>query len=181
MSSLADTSGASPRLPDNPEQPWAHLLGHLLWEVSARISALGEAALSATPLSQSALGVLDWIATQPGITGAEITRRAPTTQQAISQVTTRLQKLGFIERRLSDGRGVALFITPAGAQARADGNAVEERFEERLQELLGRDRYDRLLQLLEETRALVVELDDSVIAAVEENHQTERADERICI
>jgi DNA-binding MarR family transcriptional regulator len=144
---------------DEPDDRWAHWLRHLLWEVSARTALLGEAALGGTPLTLPSIGVLDQIAAQPGITIAEIARRGPTSQQAISQLVARLERLGFVERRLAAGRGVALHVTPDGARAKAQGNAIEEALEARLEEALGRDRYARLRALLEETRAVVMELD----------------------
>jgi DNA-binding MarR family transcriptional regulator len=138
---------------------WAHWLGHLLWEVSARTAALGEAALADTPLTLPSVGLLDQVATQPGITIAEIARRMPKTQQAISQVAARLERLGFIERRVASGRSAALYVTDAGARARAEANAIEQASEARLESALGPDRYERLRALLEEARAIVVELE----------------------
>ena len=142
----------------DPNESWAHSLGHLLWEVSARTSLLGDAALSYTPLTRASIGILDQIATRPGITIAEITRRAPTSQQAISQVVARLEKLGYVERRLAHGRGVALHVTEAGVQARVEGNALEDDFEAELRDALGAGRYDRLRELLEETNTIVKRL-----------------------
>lgn len=138
-----------------PDQPWAHWLGHLLWEVSARTSALGEAALAATPLTFPSLGVLDQITSQPGITIAEIARRLPTSQQATSQVAARLEKLGFIERRVASGRSIGLHVTAAGAAARAAGNAIEATFEAELETTLGAERYAELRRLLDEARAIL--------------------------
>jgi DNA-binding MarR family transcriptional regulator len=150
-------TGAAPVSGDSRSR-W---LGHLLWDVSRRTSGLGEAALASTPLSLSTLGVLDWIAACPGITVADITRRVPTSQQAISQAVARLQNLGLVERRVADGRRTALYITRAGADARALGCEVEADFERRLEEALGRDRYERLRELLAETRDIVIDLGQS--------------------
>jgi DNA-binding MarR family transcriptional regulator len=84
---------------------------------------LGEAALADSPVTLSGLGLLENVNARLGITIAEIARRAPQTQQALSQITARLAKLGFIERRLTDrGRGIALHLTPAGASARAQAH-----------------------------------------------------------
>ena len=138
---------------------WAHWLGHLLWEVSARTSVLGEAALADSPLTLPSVGLLDQVATQPGITIAEIARRMPKTQQAVSQVAARLERLGFIERRVANGRSAALYITDAGARARAEANAIEQASEARLESALGPDRYERLRALLEEAREVVIELE----------------------
>lgn len=137
------------------EQPWAHQLGHLLWETSAYASVLGEARLADTQLTHASVGVLDRVSTWPGITVAEMSRHTPTTQQAISQVVARLEKLGYLERRLRDGRGVGLHVTPAGAKAHREGSARERALEQHLRELLGRARYGKLRGLLAETRELL--------------------------
>ena len=81
-------------------QPWKHRIGHLLWEVETRVSLLGEAGLGDTPLTLPALGLLDMVSLWPGSTVGELSRRTPKTQQAISQIVSRLEKLGYIERRL---------------------------------------------------------------------------------
>ena len=90
-------------------------LGHLLWEVGSRVSLLSEAALARTPLTPRAAGMLEAIASDPGTSFAEISRRLPVTPQAVAQVTARLEEAGFVERRAGErGRGVALYITAAG-------------------------------------------------------------------
>jgi DNA-binding MarR family transcriptional regulator len=142
------------------DEHWGNWLGRLLWDVSTRTQALGEAALAGTPLTLSGLGVLDWIAEHPGITIAEITRRSPTTQQAISQIVARLEKLGFIGRQLGSGRAVALYLTDAGSQARDEGHEMRRGFEQRLRDALGDDRHDELRLLLKEMRTGVIELEE---------------------
>ena len=105
--------------PEDVEDRWEHWLVHLLWAVSVRTSALGEAALAETPLTLAGLGLLENVNARPGITIAEIARRAPQTQQALSQIAARLDRLGYLERRLAaGGRGVGLHLSPAGARAR---------------------------------------------------------------
>jgi DNA-binding MarR family transcriptional regulator len=138
-----------------PEPRWAHLLAHLLWETWARAALLGEAGLADTSLTLPSLGLLDTISAGPGITVAEISRRTPKTQQAISQVVARLEKLGYLERRLRPGRGVGLHITAAGQKARREGTAREETLEQHLHDLLGTDRYNQLRTLLEQTCQLL--------------------------
>src|SRR5918997_3045849 len=103
-----------------PRGHWEHWLVHLLWAVSTRTSALGEAALADSPLTLAGLGMLENVAARPGITIAEISRRAPQTQQALSQIAARLERLGFLERRLAGpgrGRGVGLHLTAGGGNA----------------------------------------------------------------
>jgi DNA-binding MarR family transcriptional regulator len=123
--------------------------------VSVRTSALGEAALADSPLTLAGLRLLENVNARPGIAIAAITRRAPQTQQALSQVAARLETLGFLERRLVErgrGRGVGLHLTEAGARARADAHAATEAFEAMLAEALGPERHGRLVALLEEMR-----------------------------
>jgi DNA-binding MarR family transcriptional regulator len=137
------------------DDAWNHRLSHLLWEVTSVVSLLTEAELADTPLTNPGIGILDIVATEPGITVAEIARRSPKTPQAVSQVAARLEKLGYLERRLAEGRGVALHITPAGEDARAAGNEREAEFDDKLRDALGADRYEQLRTLLEEARPIV--------------------------
>ena len=153
-----------------PDGPWAHGLGHLLWEVSSLATILGEAELADTPLSLPSLGVLDQIAAAPGTTVAEIARRTPKTQQAVSQAVARLEKLGWIERRLGSGRGVGLHITDAGEALRAEGTIREERLEADLRERLGGGRYEELCALLEQARDRLGHLSPRATAASDRSH-----------
>ena len=130
-------------------------LGHLLWEVSARMSVLGESALAGTRLTFPSLGLLELVANDPGVTIASLSRRVPRTQQAISQIMSRLEKLGYIERRLGPGRGVGLHITEPGSAALAEGMELERDYEHHLRDLLGEDRYTQLLVVLDETNRLL--------------------------
>jgi DNA-binding MarR family transcriptional regulator len=139
----------------DPARPWAHRLAHLLWETAARVGLIGEAELTDTPLTLPSLGLLDIIATLPGITVAEISRQLPVTQQSISQTVARLEKLGYVERRLGPRRGVGLHITAAGHRAHKEGTAREKAFDQRLEQLLGGDRHRDLSALLEQTRDLL--------------------------
>ena len=134
------------------EDDWAHFLGHLLWDVAARATVLGEAELAGTPLTLPSSGMLQLIGSEPGITIAEIARRVPKTQQAISQIVARLEKLGYLVRQLGPGRGVGLYLTVEGLAARDEAAAAEARFDRRLRDLFGADRYTQLRGLLEEAR-----------------------------
>jgi DNA-binding MarR family transcriptional regulator len=130
-------------------------VGHLLWEVSSRATAIAEARLAGSALSLPSLGVLDVIAETPGIAIAEIARRSPKTQQAISQVVARLEKLGLVERRLVGARTIGLHLTPAGVRAQAEGAQTEVACERELEGILGHDRYERLRKALLDVRSLL--------------------------
>jgi DNA-binding MarR family transcriptional regulator len=94
---------------------------------------------------------------EPGMTVAEISRRIPKTQQTISQVVARLEKLGLIERRLGSGRGVGLYVTDAGREMAQVAAAREQELSARLRELLGEERSRALTELLHESRAILQE------------------------
>jgi DNA-binding MarR family transcriptional regulator len=140
------------------DEPWANWVPHLLWEVSARTALVTDAALAEVGLSCAGIGLLDQVADEPGITIAEMSRRLPKTPQAISQNAARMEKLGFIERRLAGGRAIGLHLTPAGEAARARGNAAEAAFDAELRAAIGDERYEELRTLLRHTRGVVAEL-----------------------
>ena len=125
-----------------------HRLHHLLWECNMALLPLYDEIFADTELTLALSGTLDEIGTTPGATVAEISRRTPKTQQAISQAVAKLEKLGWVERRLGPGRGVGLYLTAAGEEARHDGDAREARIEVRLEALLGTTVYGQLLAAL---------------------------------
>jgi DNA-binding MarR family transcriptional regulator len=116
------------------------------------MTLLGDAEFAGSELTLPAIGALDMIATWPGSTVAELSRRTPKTPQAISQVVARLERLGYVERRLGAGRGVGLHITDAGSKARAEGHRREDLLEQRLRDALGEPLYADLEQLLDQAR-----------------------------
>jgi DNA-binding MarR family transcriptional regulator len=136
---------------DDPE--WQRDVHHLLWEAYTRMAVIAEQQFDASTLTMATTGALDQIETWPGITVAEMSRRTPKTQQAISQIVARLEKLGYVERRVGHGRGVGLFLTVAGSEALASGRSLERRLEQSLQELFGPDLYEQLRSVLGQARA----------------------------
>lgn len=135
-------------------------LGHLLWEVGARVSLLGEAALARTPLTPRMAGILESIDADPGTSIAEISRKVPVSPQAVSQVVVRLEGLGYLERRSGErGRGIALHITEAGEKALAEADERKEAFNREMAEALGEERHAELVRLLKETRPIVTAME----------------------
>jgi DNA-binding MarR family transcriptional regulator len=130
-------------------------LHDLLWEVSAYAEMRGEAALADLGLTLPSNGLLDAIVNEPGVTVAEMSRRVPKSQQAISQVVTRLERAGFVERRLGSGRGVGLYATEAGREISARGVDRELAVEAEMLALLGNERYESLRALLLEARPIL--------------------------
>jgi DNA-binding MarR family transcriptional regulator len=116
------------------------------------VTLLGDAQFAGSELTLPAIGALDMIATWPGSTVAELSRRTPKTPQAISQVVGRLERLGYVERRLGHGRGVGLYITEAGIEARNEGHHREDLLEGRLRDALGEQLYAELERLLDQAR-----------------------------
>ena len=99
------------------------------------------------------MGVLDEVAATPGTSIADVARWLPTTAQAISQVVNRLERLGFLERRLgARGHGVALFVTGSGDRARAEADQRVARLNEQLADALGQAHHDTLIALLDRAR-----------------------------
>jgi DNA-binding MarR family transcriptional regulator len=133
--------------------PGSERIGHLLWESSARVMLLAEPLLADIQLSLASMGALERIAAFPGITASELARQAFKTQQAVSQVTGRLERLGYVERRVGAGRGVGLHVTRLGEAALADGTAREAEVDATLQAMLGADDAEQLRALLTRLRA----------------------------
>lgn len=124
------------------------------------MTVLAEPVLDDIQLSLPSMGALERIAVYPGITASELARQAFKTQQAVSQVTSRLERLGYIERRLGPGRGVGLHLTKLGEAALADGTAREAEVDATLVAMLGADDAGEL-------RALLTRLRTALIAATE--------------
>jgi len=132
-------------------------LYNLLWQVASYTHLMGEETFTGTPLTVSSGSMLIAVLEQPGLTVTEFSRRIPKTQQTLSQVVARLEKLGLIERRLGSGRGVGLYLTEAGQQMAEDAVAREEEVNARLRELLGEDRAEALAELLRDSHAILRE------------------------
>lgn len=132
-------------------------LYNLLWQVASYSHLMGEDAFVGTPLTAASGSMLIAVLEQPGLTVAEFSRRIPKTQQTLSQVVARLEKLGLIERRLGAGRGVGLYLTDAGRQMAEDAVTREHEVNARLIELLGAKRAEELTELLRESRAILRE------------------------
>ena len=149
----ATTAGAESR----PGAALSGLLRGRLREVSALIEQRGEAALRGTSLSVPLNHLLDAVVAEPGVTVTELARRLGKSQQAMSQAADRLERLGFIGRHVGAGRTVGLHATDAGRTASADGVRRELAAEDRTREVLGLDRFDTLVALLESARDALIE------------------------
>lgn len=137
----------------------AKRLSHLLWEVGAHSAALSETAFADTPLTPATAGVLDVIAANPGTSIAEMARRLPTSAQGVSQLVSKLEAMGYLERRLGGrGHGVALFVTNSGEDARREADEHKSDLEDQLACTLGQRSYEHLVRLLTRARPLIAEM-----------------------
>jgi DNA-binding MarR family transcriptional regulator len=139
-----------PELDEAQREAHTQRLHHLIWEAYAHMEMLGDDAFTGTGLSNALTGTLNLIGAWPGATVSGLARNTPKSQQAISQIVARLEKLGYVERRVGPGRGVALHLTPAGEDARARGEAAELEMERRLREIVGSDLYEQLTGRLDD-------------------------------
>jgi DNA-binding MarR family transcriptional regulator len=132
--------------------PHLHEVHHLLWECYTLTIPLGDAVFEGTDLSIALSGTLDLIGALPGSTVADIARTGPKTQQAVSQLVSRLEKAGYVERRVGGGRGVELYLTQSGVAAREEGHRREDLLEEQLRSTLGDETYAQLVEQLSVAR-----------------------------
>src|ERR1700761_6828349 len=135
------------------ERDWDRQVHHLLWETYTRMALLAEEQFDEAALTMATTGTLDLIGTWPGSTVADLSRRTPKTQQAISQIVSRLEKRGLVERRVGPGRGVGIYLPQAGIDARAAGTELELRFEDRLKKVFGDELYAELFTVLRDARS----------------------------
>lgn len=131
------------------DSPYEERLYFLLWATHASATPLADHALAGQEgMTRAMLGMLQHVSSTPGATSADIVRRLPVTQQAVSQLAARLEKRGWIERRLMGGRRVGLYLTPAGDEALEMATASDLHFEAQLKCILGDERYEELRKLL---------------------------------
>jgi DNA-binding MarR family transcriptional regulator len=144
---------------------WEHGLVYLLWDLSARASALGESALSGSRITLAGWGMLTNIGAHPGRTITEMSRRVPQTQQTLSAIAGRLEDLGLVERRLpprGQGRGVQLFLSTEGEELVRSLQGSMKAVESLLSDQLGSQRYTKAVALLEDLQPIVQRIESSV-------------------
>ncbi|MFP5020420.1 MarR family winged helix-turn-helix transcriptional regulator [Pseudonocardia phyllosphaerae] len=123
----------------------------VLWRAENLADQFIDASLSPLGLSSSLLGTLRMIIEEPGVSTAELARRANVRPQSIAYATGRLEHAGYIERHPHPvhGKIVGIHPTPRAEAALGDGETALAAAEERLLDgIAGRDR-DTLVALLE--------------------------------
>ena len=85
-------------------------------------------------LTSSRFGVLLFLSSEPGLTSAELARRAIVTPQTMIRIVAALEKLRFVERRpdSQDARILSVRMTPLGRSRLKAANEWVEHVEEAL-------------------------------------------------
>lgn len=136
------------------------MLSDLLWEVASYVELRGEDALGDLPVTTASSGVLMTIYGSPGITITEMSRLKPRSQQAISHMVARLEKLGLVERRVGRGRTVELHATEQGSALAEEALTREEAVDRDIRDLLGDQAYETLRQSLISSRDVLRDQSD---------------------
>lgn len=103
-------------------------LGYQLAQLERAFITNLDKGLAQFGLTSSRFGVLLFLNSEPGLTSAELARRAIVTPQTMIRIVAALEKLGFVERRsdINDGRVLAVRLTTLGRnRLKAANNWVE--------------------------------------------------------
>lgn len=108
--------------------------GLKLREFFQAVRATAEEALRPTGFTPPQSMVLTIMSREPGITGAELARRAMITPQTMGELLTGLEKGGLIRRQRhpDNARMQAIFLTEAGTAAQAVCRAGMQALEDRM-------------------------------------------------
>jgi DNA-binding MarR family transcriptional regulator len=109
-------------------------VGYLLKQAQHALRTAMDRALRERGLTTPQYAVLSALDEQPGLSNAELARRAFVTPQTMNSILVLLERAGLVERRphAEHGRVLTTVLTPAGAElVRACHEAVE-RIEQRM-------------------------------------------------
>jgi DNA-binding MarR family transcriptional regulator len=126
-----------------------------LWQTEIAVDRALDVALAPVGLSTTLLGVLAWLAREPGLSAADLARRAGVRPQSAARAVARLEALGLTARTPHPVHGKALQIrlTDAGWQAFAQGSTRLAAFERELEQDLSETDRRRLREQLATLRA----------------------------
>ena len=114
------------------DQQFDGSLALLLWRAEHVLRSHIETSTAVTRLTLPQLVALAELASQPGLSAAELARRMPITPQAVSTLVTRLEAYGYVTRCPSVVRNQPLELSDTGRaaleQALALFSDVEDRF-----------------------------------------------------
>jgi DNA-binding MarR family transcriptional regulator len=125
-------------------------IGRELWQTEIAVDRALDAALAPVGLSTTLLGVLSWLAREPGLSAADLARRSGVRPQSVARAVARLEALGLTTRSPHPIHGKALQIrlTDAGWKAFEQGSTRLAAFERELaQDLSEADRRRMRAQL----------------------------------
>lgn len=135
---------------------------HLLQVAAHRMRVRADReALAAASITAAQAGVLFVIESTPGITQRRLAQALHLGEPAVTAIIGRLLEARLIARRRSetDGRAVALVLTPEGAAALAAARPALARMNAALAEVLGEEQLTTLAASLEAIAALPLPMD----------------------
>jgi DNA-binding MarR family transcriptional regulator len=122
-----------------------------LWQAQHRVEQALDELLGDVGLSTTLNGTLGFIAAEPGLSAADLARRARVKPQSAAHAVNRLEQLGLIVRRPHPvhGRAMCLELTEAGRSAVARGAETSAAGEARLTDGLSAQECAELVRLLD--------------------------------
>ena len=105
-------------------------------------------ALKKHDLTLPQMGIMFDVARAPGASSASLARARRMTPQTMSEIVTRLERDGLLERRPRHGRTLGLHLTPAGSARLAKAGAAAVKIEHEMLAGLSATDQERLRDLL---------------------------------
>jgi DNA-binding MarR family transcriptional regulator len=109
-------------------------VGYVLKQAQQALRAAMDRALRERGLTTPQYAVLSALEAQPGLSNAELARRAFVTPQTMNGIVVLLERAGLVARRPHDqhGRVLTTDLTPAGQELVRSCHAAVEQIEERM-------------------------------------------------
>jgi DNA-binding MarR family transcriptional regulator len=126
-------------------------VGYILKRVQHGLRAAMDAALRDLEVTSPQYAVLAFLEQSPGLSGAELARRAFVTPQTMHRIVAHLESAGLVSREPHPevGRRLDATLTPAGRERLADCHRRVEAVEARLVAGLATAEREQLVTLLE--------------------------------
>jgi DNA-binding MarR family transcriptional regulator len=122
-------------------------VGHALRRAQLAYRLAMDRALQPTGVTTRQFQVLDLVATEPGISSADLARRSEVTAQTMKDVVRNLERAGLVERdpHPTHGRILTLRLTPRGHASRRRCTELAADVERQMLAELSADERDALL------------------------------------
>ncbi|MFC4910160.1 MarR family winged helix-turn-helix transcriptional regulator [Actinomadura gamaensis] len=119
-------------------EPPESLISRALWETQHAVERALDTQLSSLGLSMTLFGALTFIAMEPGLSAADLARRARVKPQSSAHAVARLEQLGMVYRSPHPvhGRVMQLFLTGHGQELIAEAWRLSARVEGELMDEL---------------------------------------------